>query len=169
MNAETEPDTVLFEAAIVPHRSLSPRGVAILTGAICALSLPAILRFSLLGAWPVAAFCALAIGLAAFLLQLNTRRARSSELILLSERALRIVSTDLRGARQERRLAADWLSVVLEERAGRAPALLLSRRGEQTEIAAALGAEEKRDLARALAEALHRRRHPRFDNPQLQP
>ncbi|MBO0711749.1 MAG: DUF2244 domain-containing protein [Acetobacteraceae bacterium] len=163
MEAETEPDTVLFEAAIVPHRSLSKRGLTMLIGAICALSLPAVLRFSLLGAWPVAAFCALAIGLATFLLQLNARRARSSELILLSERALRIVSTDMRGTRKERCLSADWLTVVLEERAGRTPALLLSRRDERTEIAAALGADEKRDLARALADAFHRRRHPRFD------
>lgn len=169
MDGEAEPDTVLFEAAIVPHRSLSRRGVTLLIGTISALSLPATLHFYLIGAWPVALFCALAIALAAFMLELNARRAHSCELILLSERALRIVRTDRAGAPEERRLAADWLTVVLEERRGRAPALLLSERHERTEIATALGADEKRDLARALAQALHHRRHPSFENPQLQP
>jgi uncharacterized membrane protein len=46
--------------------------------------------------------------------------------------------------------------------------LYLSARGRRLEIAAALGEPEKRDLARALGEALHRWRHPTFDNPQLE-
>ena len=38
---------------------------------------------------------------------------------------------------------------------------------DREEVARALGEEEKRELAAALAEALHRLRHPVFENPHL--
>ena len=73
----------------------------------------------------------------------------------------------MNGRRTEKTFPSDWLNVVLEESPGRVPSLLLSGRGRQEEIGAALGEREKRDLAAALAAALHDWRHPRFDNPQL--
>ncbi|MBN8903168.1 MAG: hypothetical protein J0H57_19230 [Rhodospirillales bacterium] len=50
---------------------------------------------------------------------------------------------------------------------GGVPRLLLRTRGRVEEIGAALGETEKRDLAAAFTEALHRLRNPVFDNPQL--
>ena len=167
MQAGTEPEATLFEAAIVPHRSLSPRGLRILISVICLLSLLTVLRFWVIGAWPVAGFSAAEVALAIFLLRLNAQRARASELLLLSESRLRIICTDMRGVRQERSMRADWLTMALEERAGRVPALLLRRQGVEVEIAASLGEAEKRDLAQALEAALHNLRNPQFDNPQL--
>lgn len=157
----------MFEAVIVPHRSLSRRGLALLVGAVCVLSLLTVVRFWVLGAWPVAAFSVLEIGLFLFLLRLNVARARASEMLLLSEACMRIVRTDMRGRRAEQTLPGGWLNVVLRERTGRVPALLLASRGTEVEIAATLGEAEKLDLARSLGDALHRLRHPRFDNPQL--
>ncbi|HUW80365.1 MAG TPA: DUF2244 domain-containing protein, partial [Acidocella sp.] len=61
-----------------------------------------------------------------------------------------------------------WLNVVLEERAGTVPKLILAARGRSYEVAKQLGEEQKRDLAAALTRALHRWRNPRFENPQLQ-
>src|SRR5436305_9458236 len=124
----------VFEALIVPHRSLSPRGMKILIGVMIAFSCVTVLRFWLIGAWPVAAFVVPEIGLAAFLLRLNARRARQSELVLLSADGLRIVRTDMRGRREEQTLTASWLTVALQDRPGRVPALFLSARGRQTEI-----------------------------------
>ena len=95
-------------------------------------------------------------------------RARASELVLLSEDALRIVRTGRAGQRDERVLPVGWLNVVLDERPGRVPKLLLVARGVREEIAATLGEAEKRDLWSALREALHQARNPRFDNAQLQ-
>ena len=157
----------VFEAVIVPHRSLTSRGLAILIvvlGTLCSL---VALRFWLIGAWPVACFGVLEIGLAASLLLLNARRAHASELILLSEDALRIVRTDHRGQRKESVLPVGWLNALLEEPHGRVPRLLLVAHGVREEIAASLGEAEKRDLSAALDQALHRLRNPRFDNPQL--
>ncbi len=161
-------EATVFEAVIVPHRSLSRRGLAILTTSIIVLSALVVLRFWLLGAWPVAGFGVIEVGLAIFLLRLNARRARASELVLLSEQTLRIVRTDRHGRRQERTVPVAWLNAVIEEPPGQVPRLLLVAHGVREEIATALGEAEKRDLWAALRDALLRLRSPRFDNPQLQ-
>lgn len=160
-------EATLFEAMIVPHRSLSPRGLAVVIGAISLLCALIVLRFWLIGAWPVAGFGIAEIGLAIFLLRLNASRARASELILLSDSALRIVRTDPRGRKEQRELPVGWLNAVIEDSPGRVPRLLLVAHGIREEIAATLGEDEKRDLWAALREALHRLRNPRFDNHQL--
>lgn len=156
-----------FEALIVPHRSLSRRGMRILSGALVGLTGLVALRFWVLGAWPVAAISAPEIALAVFLLHLNARRARASELVLLQDDSLRITRTDLAGNRSHTTLPTAWLTVMLEEAPGRIPRLLLRNRGTCEEIGRTLGEDEKRDLAGALRAALHAARYPRFDNPQL--
>jgi uncharacterized membrane protein len=161
------PGALLFEAVIVPHRSLSPRGLAILLGVIATLCGLTALRFWLIGAWPVIGFSVLEVGLALWLIWLNAHRARASELVLLTEDALRIVRTDANGRRQERSLASAWLNVVLEEAPGRVPRLVLAARNVREEIGLVLGEAEKRDLAAALDAALHRWRNPIFENLQL--
>jgi uncharacterized membrane protein len=158
---------MLFEAVIIPHRSLSPRGLRILIAAICLLSSLVVLRFWFIGAWPVAGFSVVEIAIAIFLLRLNANRAQASELVMLSEDALRIVRTGRAGRRDELMLPIGWLNVELDEQPGRVPKLLLVARGVREEIAAALGEAEKRDLWSALRQALHRARNPRFDNAQL--
>jgi uncharacterized membrane protein len=158
----------LFEALIVPHRSLSRTGLRVVMVAICLLSGLMVLRFWLIGAWPVAAFSVLEIGLALFLLRLNAKGAGDSELVLLFQDGLRIVRTDRRGRRQECSLPVGWLNAVMEETPGQVPKLLLVARGVREEIAAHLGEQEKRDLWQALASALSELHSPRFDNPQLQ-
>jgi uncharacterized membrane protein len=160
-------DATVFEAVIVPHRSLSPRGLRVLMVVIGLLCTLVMLRFWLIGAWPVAGFGVVEIGAAIFLLRLNASRARASELVLLSEDALRIVRTDRRGRREEHVLPAGWLNATLEEPAGQVPRLLLVAHGVREEIATTLGEAEKRDLCAALRDALHRLRNPSFDNPQL--
>lgn len=161
------PAAAVFEAMIVPHRSLSRRGLAFVMLAlvlVCAVNVAVSVRVH---AWPIGGFAGLELFLAAFLLRRNARDARASELVLLSDAGLRIVRTDTAGRRQERLLAPAWLNVTLQDRPGRVPALLLHAHGRSEEIARALGEDEKRDLAAALAEALHRWRNPRFDNAQL--
>ncbi len=157
----------MFEAVIVPHRSLSRRGLRLLLAGIallCAINAAVSIR---IGAWPVGGFTGVELLLAAVLFRLNATAARASEMLLLTPEALRIVRSDPKGRRQERVLSPGWLTVQMEERPGRVPALWLGSGGVREEVGRSLGEAEKRDLARALAEALHRWRNPRFDNPQL--
>ena len=160
-------EPVLFEAVIVPHRSLSVVGLRILLAAVLAACVGSSTAFVLLGAWPVGVFAGLELVLAAVLFRLHMNAARASELLLLTPAGLRIVRTSARGRVETRDLPADWMAVRLEERHGRVPALVLQRRGQAVEVARELGEDAKRSLAEALAEALHRRSNPVFDNPQL--
>ena len=166
MVSSTQED-IVFEAVIVPSRSLSRRGWCwLIGGLLCALGLT-VLRFALLGAWPVAVFAVLEVGLFLSLFWVHSRAMRQMELLLLSASALRVIRIDPRGRQHEQHLQPGWLNVILQERIGRVPALLLSSHGRRSEIARALGEAEKRELASVLDQAIRDLRNPRFDNPQL--
>lgn len=160
-------ETVQFQATIVPHRSLSQAGLRVLLGAVVAGCVVSSVVFAAIGAWPVGIFAGGELLLAAWLFRLHMRAARASEMLLLTGAGLRVVRTSAAGRVESRELPADWLRVRLEERPGRVPALILAGGGVAEEVGGALGEEAKRSLAEALSEALHRRRHPVFDNPQL--
>ena len=168
MAASTEPDPLLFEATLKPHRSLSRRGIIIVIAAMLSGSLVVTSLMALLGAWPVIGFNGADLLLAIFLFRLNIRAARAVEVITLSRSALVVTRTDQHGHRATTTLPPYWLKAVLEERAGTVPRLILAGRGQKVEIARLLGEGEKRDLAEALVRALHRWRNPRFHNPQLE-
>jgi uncharacterized membrane protein len=168
MDVETaSTDRLMFEAVVSPHRSLSRRGVLILVAVMLSGSLVITSLMFELGAWPVIGFNGADIALVVFMLWLNVRAARAHETILLGETALYVTRTDARGRIVQFTLPPYWLNVVLKERAGTVPKLLLTARGQVTEIARQLGEEQKRDLADALTRALHNWRNPTFDNPQL--
>jgi uncharacterized membrane protein len=165
--APAQQDQVLFEAVIVPHRSLGPRGLKVLSVAALAACVITSVVFVALGAWPVGLFAGGELLLAVALFRLHMRAARASEMLLLTQEGLRVVRTTPSGAVSSRSLPADWMSVRLEERPGRVPALLLTAQGVEEEVGRDLGEAAKRDLAESLSAALHRRRNPVFDNPQL--
>lgn len=160
-------DTLLFKALIVPHRSLSPGALRTLLAAIAVLCCLTSGVFVWLGAWPVGGFTGLELLLAGWLIRLHMRSARANELVLLTHGSLSVIRTDPDGVRRTHTLPPAWLSVQLQERAGRVPALLLVGQGHRLEIGASLGDVEKRSLAEAVTQALQRLRHPVFDNPQL--
>lgn len=161
-------DPLLFEAVVTPHRSLSTRGRRIVAAALIGLSGAITGGFWYLGAWPILGFNGIEIGLAIWLLRRNAR-SFTTEVVSLSEAGLRVARTDGRGRRSEEVVPAGWVQVLLEERSGRTPLLLLVQRGQRVEVGAALGEAEKRELAEAIRAALHRWRNPRFSNPQLDP
>ncbi|MDR3521719.1 MAG: DUF2244 domain-containing protein [Acidocella sp.] len=169
MDAYTaNPDRLIFEATIQPHRSLGRKGVLMAAGVMVAGSLVVTSMMAMIGAWMVIGFNAADISLALFLLWLNVRAARARELLTLTETKFLITSTDMNGRTKNISLPPYWLNVVLEERAGTVPKLLLSARGISQEVARQLGEDQKRDLAAALTRALHKWRNPVFHNPQLQ-
>lgn len=158
---------VLFQATIVPRRSLSRRGAWAVVGLFALAGIGGALRFALMGLWPVLGFMALEAVLAAVLLRMHVRAGRAVEMLILEPDCLRVLRRDARGRRSERRLSTAWLNPRLEEEPGRVPRLVLAAHGVREEVGAVLGEAEKRDLAAALARALRRMREPRFDNPQL--
>jgi uncharacterized membrane protein len=158
---------VLFHALIVPHRSLTPRGLRAVVLLLLGATALVVLRFLLIRAWLVMPFSIVEVGLAVTLLVANARTGRASELVILTDAALSVIRTDRAGRRREHKFSSAWVQVVLEEPPGAVPRLLLASRDVREEIGAMLGEAEKRDLAGALREALWRMRNPVFDNPQL--
>jgi uncharacterized membrane protein len=167
MDAQSASDPLLFEAIIAPHRSLSRRALLGVIAALVAGSLFMTTLMARLGAWPAIAFNFAALALVVFLLLLHSRAARARETLRLTQSTLTITRQDAKGHRQTQSLPSAWINVLLEEPPATVPKLLLNLRGTQVEIARALGEAQKRDLAAALTRALHRARHPVFDNPQL--
>lgn len=160
-------ETAIFQAVIIPHRSLSAPALRRLLVFICVMCGASAAMFVWQGAWPVGGFTGLELLLAAALFRLNARAVRGSELVMLTESGLRVTRTDPNGVKRELVMQPAWLNLTLEERPGRVPGLVLSARDRRVEIGRSLGEEEKRDLAAALEAALDRMRNPRFDNPQL--
>ncbi len=161
------PEPTLFEAELIPHRSLSPRGIAWVLGSMGVISLSVTTMFWRLGAWPIAGFNGGEMVLAADLLRMHARSSRAREFLVLTGSSLRILRFDMNGGRRECLLPSAWLNVHLEGKPGRVPCLFLTSHGRREEVAMALGETEKRDLADALKAALYALRHPVFDNPQL--
>ena len=156
----------MFEALVVPHRSLSPRGVATLIVVLMVLLALVALRCWLLGAWPVVICSLLEVPLVVLLLAINIHRARASELILLNTQELTVIQVDPKGRRISFSLPAAWLRVDHENAEG-ASRVVVKSRGQAREIGAFLHEAEKQSLAKALNIALHDVKHPWFDNPQL--
>ena len=160
------PHAPVFEALIVPHRSLTRKGVMTVIAVLTVFSAAVALRFLLLGAWPVAAFSLLEIPLVCGLLAVNVRRARASELIMLTAQEITVIQTDPAGRRKQMSLPSAWLRVQLD--AGRGiPRVMLSSHGRDCEVGAFLHEPDRLSLFDALRDAVHGVRNPRFDNPQL--
>ena len=157
----------VFEALIVPHRSLSRRGTKFLVGGLAAATALVGIRFWLWGAWPVLAFTVVEVPLLVVMLALNLRRARASELIMLDSSELTVIRTDPSGRRKRDSLPAAWLRVDLEATKG-IPRVMLSSHGRGCEVGAFLHEPERISLFESLNAALYRAKHPSFENPQLQ-
>jgi uncharacterized membrane protein len=163
---QTLPQAPVFEALIVPHRSMTRRGVTYLAATIVMISLGVGVRFLLLGAWPVLLFSLLEIPVLGVLLAIHLRDARVSELILLDRRQITVTRTDAGGRQTSFSLPTAWLRVSLEENHG-ATRVILTTHGRGREIGGFLHDPEKASLCQALQRAMHDVRHPAFDNPQL--
>jgi uncharacterized membrane protein len=138
-------DRTLFEAMILPHRSLSVRGQCALLGILGSLLALGAVAFIQLGAWPVGGSLA-SVPCRHLFFRWRARQAvpaRSS----CSERELRIIPPSERQP-QQRTLTTAWLNVHLEERAGQAPAFFLAGHGHHEILAAELGEAQRRDLPR---------------------
>jgi uncharacterized membrane protein len=156
----------VFQALIVPHRSLTRRGVIAVAALLLLLSLTVALRFWWLGAWPVAGLCLLEGPFVLLLLALNLRSARASELIMLNPQQITVVRTDPAGRRQYLSLPSGWLRVDLEDAKG-SSRIVLSSHGRLCEIGGFLHESDRLSLFEALRDAVYGVRNPRFDNAQL--
>ena len=143
-----------FNAMITPHRSLSPRGFAILIGIVATMNFTAGILFMAQGAWPVFGFCGLEVVLVWWAFRANYRAARSHETVQLSDEELRIRRVDAKGRARAFSFQPYWVRVALREEPDESTHLHLMSHGRELEVAAALSPPERADFARALEKAL---------------
>src|SRR5512132_4444542 len=86
-----------FAAILTPHRSLGPKGFAVLMGAVCIISFSTGLLFYLIGAWPVVGFMGLDVALIYIAFKLNFRALRLYETVDLTNDMLTITRVDPSG------------------------------------------------------------------------
>ncbi|HVY17065.1 MAG TPA: DUF2244 domain-containing protein [Rhodopila sp.] len=161
-----ETQQTIFEASIVPYRSLGRKGVFVLVGVLTVLVTLIITRVLLIGAWPVALFSGVEVPLLILLLWLNMRARRISEMIIVTARDVTVTRTDWTGRRSTFQMPAGWLRVDRQLTAG-ASRLLLRAHGTEREVGGFLHEADRESLYRGLRDALHSIRNPSFDNPQL--
>ena len=153
--AESAP-TVFYDAVLSPHRSLPPRGFAVLMLALAAVSFCVSLAFVLHGAWPVTPFFGLDVLLVYWAFCINYRHARLREELRLTEDSLTVERISVRGERRRWQFQPFWLRVTLEEKDEHTNRLVLASHGRALIVGSFLGPAERRGVAAALKDALSR-------------
>src|SRR5580658_4654086 len=112
--SEPAPSPIFFAATLSPHRSLPPRGFAVLMLLLAGISFAVGLAFVLLGAWPVTPIFAIDLALIYLAFRVSYRRARLREELRLTEDSLTIERVGVGGERRRWRFQPFWLRVTLE-------------------------------------------------------
>ncbi|HVB89352.1 MAG TPA: DUF2244 domain-containing protein [Beijerinckiaceae bacterium] len=154
----------IFEARLVPHRSLDRRGVFVVLACVGSATSLLSLPFFLMGAWPVIGFMGLDVLALWLALRASFRSARAYEDVRLSALELEVAKVSAAGARREWQFNPLWVRLerIEDEEFGIAE-LSLASRGRRLVIASFLGPQAKADFARDLSRALAQaRRGPQF-------
>ena len=148
-----------FERVLMPHRSLPSRNFHLLMGILALISLAAGIAFVLIGAWPVIGFFGLDVALVYLAFRLSYRSARQSETIRLADDAFTVERVSVRGEHRKWRFQPYWLRVILEERPDTSNRLFVASHGRSLAIGEFVSPAIRRELARAIREALARWRN----------
>jgi uncharacterized membrane protein len=153
-----EPPRVLYEAVLMPHRSLPPGGFMALMLVLAAVSFVSGVGFVRMGAWPVTGFFGLDILLLYVAFRLNYRSARQREIVRLAGDEFTVERIGIRGDRRFWTFQPYWLRVRLVEEDDESNRLLLTSHGRTLTVGGFLSPAERRELAHDLEEALDRYR-----------
>jgi uncharacterized membrane protein len=148
--------TVFYDAVLSPHRSLPPRGFAVLMLALAAASFCVSAAFVLHGAWPVTPFFGFDVLLVYWAFRINYRHARLREELRLTEDSLTVERVGVCGERRRWQFQPFWLRVTLEEKDEHSNRLVLASHGRALVVGSFLGPAERRGVAAALKDALAR-------------
>src|SRR3546814_12146935 len=140
----------VFDAVLYPHRSLSPRGFALMMGALGGAAGTVAIYFAAAGAWPVLPFFGGELALIWWAFRANGRDARTFETLKLTAAALTVVHVRPSGHREEHRFAPPhWLAVELAPRPGGDNELRLASHCRSLVVGRFLSPDARRHLADA--------------------
>ncbi|MFC4351964.1 DUF2244 domain-containing protein [Fodinicurvata halophila] len=153
---EAVAEDILFDAVLMPHRSLSPRGFLILMTLIASFGFFAGVGFFLAGAWPVVGFMGLEYLLVYIAFRVNYRRGRMFEQLVLTRDDLVVRRVNHWGEETRWRLQPYWLRVDMRDPPEHDSQLTLRTHGKSLVIGSFLTPDERLSLAQALQSALDR-------------
>jgi uncharacterized membrane protein len=145
-----------YDAVLKPHRSLPPKGCALLLLLLAGASFGISLVFVLHGAWPVTPFFGVDVALVWLAFRLSYRQGRQREEVRLSDDSLTVDRIDVYGKRKRWRFQPFWVRIRLEEKDADSNRLVLSSHGRSLQVGSFLGPSERRTVARTLTAALAR-------------
>ncbi len=148
----------MFKAVLHPHRSLSPVGFRLIMAFVAVVSLVTGVAFYLSGAWPVLGFYGLDVLAIYLAFKLNYRAGTAYELVELTPEVLTITHVRPSGKQTSHDFNPYWVRVLINEWPDGSAVLKLISHGREFEFARFLNAEEKKDFAIALQNALARAR-----------
>jgi uncharacterized membrane protein len=159
MNSSDNPH-LLFDAVLVPNRSLGPKGMMLVLGGVGVVSFGAGIAFFLVGAWPVLGFLGIDVGLLAIAFHIHQKRQRAYERVRLTQDTLIYEQVTWHGLRRCWTFPSYWvrLNVIQDRHPG--PAVTVSSHGLTAMIGRDLSEEDRLDLADRLRAALAQVRTP---------
>jgi uncharacterized membrane protein len=148
-------DQPVYQAELIPHRSLGAKGFKILLIISGTLSLAHVLFFLIVGAWPIMMFFGLDFVLLYGAFWLNYRSARAREQISLTRTDLSIRKIQPNGLVRESRYNPFWarLKIVRHPEIG-ITSIRVSGQGRETPLAEFLYPEARERFAKELTQAL---------------
>ncbi len=162
MAVTSDGGSVIFDAILTPHRSLSQRGFVILMSVICAVSFTAGLAFLLMGAWPVVGLLGLDALMIYIAFKINFRSARLYETVTVTPDELLVERVSPRGDAQRWRFQPAWLQVLMDDPPRHESQVMLRSHGRKLVVGSFLTPEERRDFANALKQALAKAQAPQM-------
>ncbi|WP_306117267.1 MULTISPECIES: DUF2244 domain-containing protein [unclassified Roseitalea] len=145
----------LFAAELVPHRSLTPRGFALLMTVFAAICAGNAVFYFTLGAWPVAIFLGLDVLLLFIAIKLSFRSGRAREEVTVTRSNVHIRKISPNGRHSDHHYNPFWARFHIDRhREIGITAMRLSGQGRATTLGAFLNPDDRESFAMAFSRAL---------------
>lgn len=147
-------ETVVFDAVLTPHRSLSRSGFAVVMALVGAIMVGLGAFFVLQGAWPIFGFMGLDVVLLYVAFRLSYRAGRLVERVHVTPRKVTVTRRAPSGKEESWTFNPYWLRVHMDDPPKHQSQIRLTSHGFTLTVGAFLTPEERLDFAKALRNAL---------------
>ncbi len=159
---DAAPARLHLDELIIPHRSLSRRGLFILIGLLVSVNLALGVVFVILGAPPIPVFLGLDVLAVIIAFRVSYRQARRRERVQVTADDVRVMREIGAESNMVWRSPTAFTRVLLEEPREDEARVRLALSGRRMTIGGALGAEGRRKLARRVEDAIRAAKRERY-------
>ena len=149
-------DRALFELTLQPYRALSRSAVKGLIAVFAVILIVAAARFFVIGAWPVALFLLLDLGLIALAIHISVRTGKTREVVTLTKTRLILNQTQLGQPIKIASMEPYWAKIDTKPRRRRPGAIILTSNGTELRFGHFLSDDDRLRVANTLEDALTR-------------